>query len=343
MLDWRLAAYRKWLDMPTPEWARGALPAHRLPVDLLLLGAEEEGAPRAWTRSTRAAETYEKLGIPIEEQKALAGVAVDAVFDSVSVATTFRETSSPRRASSSARSPRRSRNTRSWCEVPRHRRAADRQLLRRAQLRGVHRRHLRLHAEEHPLPDGAQHLLPHQRRRHRPVRAHADRRRRGQLRQLPGGLHRAERDENQLHAAVVELIAMETPRSSTRRCRTGTPATRTARAASTTSSPSAATAAAEFQDQLDPGGDRLGHHLEVPELHPARRRLGRRVLLGGRDQGRQQADTGTKMIHIGQEHQLTIVSKGISAQRGQNRPTAGWCGRRQKAEGRGTTPSATPC
>ena len=94
------------------------------------------------------------------------------------------------------------------------------------------------------------------------------------------------RDENQLHAAVVELVALdERRRSSTRRCRTGIPATRTARAASTTSSPSAAPAAgARSQDLLDPGRDRLGHHLEVPELHPAGRRLGRRVLLGGAHQ-----------------------------------------------------------
>ena len=94
------------------------------------------------------------------------------------------------------------------------------------------------------------------------------------------------RDENQLHAAVVELVrARRRARSSTRPCRTGTRATRTAAAASTTSSPSAATAAgAQLEDLLDAGRDRLGDHLEVPELHPAGRRLGRRVLLGGADQ-----------------------------------------------------------
>ena len=59
----------------------------------LLLGAEEEaGARRAWTRSIpKCGKTFEKLGIPLDEQKLLAGVAVDAVFDSVSVATTFRD------------------------------------------------------------------------------------------------------------------------------------------------------------------------------------------------------------------------------------------------------------
>jgi Fe-S cluster assembly protein SufB len=58
--------------------------------------------------------TYEKLGIPLEEQKILAGVAVDAVFDSVSVATTFKDKLAEL-GSSSARSPKRCRNTPSWC------------------------------------------------------------------------------------------------------------------------------------------------------------------------------------------------------------------------------------
>ena len=69
------------------------LPADRLPGHHLLLGAQDQEATgrRAWTRSIRRLlETYEKLGIPLQEQERLAGVAVDAVFDSVSVATTFK-------------------------------------------------------------------------------------------------------------------------------------------------------------------------------------------------------------------------------------------------------------
>ena len=61
-------------------------------------------------------KTYEKLGIPLREQEMLAGVAVDAVFDSVSVATTFKEQAGRGRASSSARSPRRCASTPSWCK-----------------------------------------------------------------------------------------------------------------------------------------------------------------------------------------------------------------------------------
>ena len=76
-------------------------------------------------------------------------------------------------------------------EVPGLRGAQGRQLLRRPQLGGIHRRLLCLHPQGRTLPHGAVHLLPHQRGQHRPVRAHPDRRRRGQLRELPGRLHRA--------------------------------------------------------------------------------------------------------------------------------------------------------
>ena len=77
-------------------------------------------------------------------------------------------------------------------EVSRLGRAAHRQLLRRAELRRLQRRLVRLHPEGRPLPDGAVDLLPHQRQGHGAVRADADHRRRGLVRQLPRGLHRAD-------------------------------------------------------------------------------------------------------------------------------------------------------
>ena len=76
--------------------------------------------------------------------------------------------------------------------VSRLRRAGVGQFLRRAELRGVHRRQLRLRAEGRALPDGAVHLFPHQCAQHRPVRAHADHRRCRRLCELPGRLHRAD-------------------------------------------------------------------------------------------------------------------------------------------------------
>jgi Fe-S cluster assembly protein SufB len=98
MLEWRLKAYRHWLTMPTPEWAKLNIP----PIDYQ--NAYYWAAPKSKDGPKNLDEVdpeilriYEKLGIPLEEQKVLAGVegarkvAVDAVFDSVSVATTFRK------------------------------------------------------------------------------------------------------------------------------------------------------------------------------------------------------------------------------------------------------------
>ena len=77
-------------------------------------------------------------------------------------------------------------------EVPRHRGAGGRQLLRRAELRSVLGRQLRVHPQRCALPDGALHLLPHQRQPHRPVRTHADHLRGQGPRVLPRRLHRAD-------------------------------------------------------------------------------------------------------------------------------------------------------
>ena len=91
LLEWRLKAYRTWLTMTEPTWQNVRYPAidyqdiiyYSAPKKRPTLNSLDEVDPEI-----RA--TFEKLGIPLEEQKLLAGVAVDAVFDSVSVATTFR-------------------------------------------------------------------------------------------------------------------------------------------------------------------------------------------------------------------------------------------------------------
>jgi len=92
LLEWRLKAYRHWLTMPEPEWAKVKFP----PIDYQ--DAYYYSAPKAAEGPKSLEEvdpellrTYEKLGIPLREQEMLAGVAVDAVFDSVSVATTFKK------------------------------------------------------------------------------------------------------------------------------------------------------------------------------------------------------------------------------------------------------------
>lgn len=92
LLEWRLEAYRDWLKMETPEWAH----VHYPRVDYNALSyysapkSMEDGPKSLDEVDPDLIEIYNKLGIPLHEQEMLAGVAVDAVFDSVSVATTFR-------------------------------------------------------------------------------------------------------------------------------------------------------------------------------------------------------------------------------------------------------------
>ncbi|MFQ5355202.1 MAG: Fe-S cluster assembly protein SufB [Mariprofundaceae bacterium] len=93
MLEWRLKAYRHWLGVTEPHWAHVSHP----PVDYQALSyysapKSKDDAPKSLDEvDPRLLETYEKLGIPLHEREILAGVAVDAVFDSVSVATTFKD------------------------------------------------------------------------------------------------------------------------------------------------------------------------------------------------------------------------------------------------------------
>ncbi|MBR7888249.1 Fe-S cluster assembly protein SufB [Marinomonas sp. A79] len=93
MLEWRLSAFREWLEMEEPDWALVDYPK----VDFQAISYYS--APKSMKDKPKSLDevdpellrTYEKLGIPLIEQQMLAGIAVDAVFDSVSVVTTFRE------------------------------------------------------------------------------------------------------------------------------------------------------------------------------------------------------------------------------------------------------------
>jgi Fe-S cluster assembly protein SufB len=91
MLAWRLKAYATWKSMEAPNWARVSYP--KIDYDDIYYYAAPSGpAPKSLDEvDPNLLSMYEKLGIPLNERAALAGVAVDAVFDSVSVATTFRE------------------------------------------------------------------------------------------------------------------------------------------------------------------------------------------------------------------------------------------------------------
>ncbi|MBR20008.1 MAG: Fe-S cluster assembly protein SufB [Euryarchaeota archaeon] len=90
LLDWRLKAYKTWLNMKQPEWSKLDIK----PIDYQAISYYS--TPKAKLKSMdevdpEVLKTFEKLGIPLAEQAALAGVAVDAVFDSVSVATTYKK------------------------------------------------------------------------------------------------------------------------------------------------------------------------------------------------------------------------------------------------------------
>ena len=93
MLRWRLEAYRHWLTMTPPNWAKlEVAPIDYQSISYYSSPKSSKDAPKSLDEvDPKLLETYEKLGIPLHERAALAGVAVDAVFDSVSVATTFKE------------------------------------------------------------------------------------------------------------------------------------------------------------------------------------------------------------------------------------------------------------
>jgi Fe-S cluster assembly protein SufB len=196
MLAWRLEAYKRWLTMREPKWARVEHP----PIDyqdLYYYSAPKRKALASLDEvDPEILKTYEKLGIPLREQEILAGVerpvgddgelengaprrvAVDAVFDSVSIATTFQE--ELKRAG--------------VIFMPISQALKEHPDLVRKNLgtvvSGVLRRLLRLRAARRALPDGAVDLFPHQREEYRPVRTHPDHRRQGLLRLLSRRLHR---------------------------------------------------------------------------------------------------------------------------------------------------------
>lgn len=92
MLEWRLNAYRKWLNMKHPEWAHLDIPEIDFQDIYYYAAPKTKDSPKSLDEiDPEVKKTFDKLGIPLEEQARLSGVAVDAVMDSVSVATTFKD------------------------------------------------------------------------------------------------------------------------------------------------------------------------------------------------------------------------------------------------------------
>ena len=92
MLDWRLRAFRHWVGMQAPQWAHLRIaPIDYQAISYYSAPKKKDGPKSLEEVDPKLLATYEKLGVPLHERARLAGVAVDAVFDSVSVATTFKE------------------------------------------------------------------------------------------------------------------------------------------------------------------------------------------------------------------------------------------------------------
>ena len=171
LLEWRLRAYRHWLTMTEPAWHN----VHYPPIDyqdIIYYAAPKSGkdGPKSLDEvDPELLQTYEKLGISLQEQERLSGVAVDAVFDSVSGGHHL-----PREAGGVGNHLLLLLGSRS--EPPGAGEAVSgvggslyRQLLCHAQLGGLQRRVVLLHPQGRSLSHGALHLLPHQRQGHRAV------------------------------------------------------------------------------------------------------------------------------------------------------------------------------
>ena len=92
LLDFRLKAYRHWLKMELPKWGHLDIPEIDFQAISYYAAPQKKNIQSLDEVDPEIIDTFNKLGIPLEEQKALSGIAVDAVMDSVSVKTTFRET-----------------------------------------------------------------------------------------------------------------------------------------------------------------------------------------------------------------------------------------------------------
>jgi Fe-S cluster assembly protein SufB len=320
LLEWRLKAYRHWLTLEEPQWHNVHYPPidyqaavyYSAPKQKPLLNSLDEVDPALL-------ETYEKLGIPLEEQKALAGVAVDAIFDSVSVATTYRETLEkegvifgpfseavhkypelvkkylgsvvPSSDNFFAALNSAVFSDGSFCYIPKGVRCPlelSTYFRINAQNTGQFERTLII-AEE------------------------------GGYVSYLEGCTAPKRDENQLHAAVVELVAMKDAQIKYSTVQNWYPGDAegkggiynfvTKRGAcrgenskiSWTQVETGSAITWKYPSVILQGDNSVGEFYSVAVTA-----------------NRQQADTGSKMIHIGKNTKSTIISKGISAGRGQN-------------------------
>ncbi len=320
MLEKRLAAYRHWLTLKEPDWAS----LHHPPIDYQAISyysspKQKEGPKSLDEVDPELLATYEKLGIPIDEQKALAGIAVDAVFDSVSVATTFRETLAEAGVI--------------FCSMSEALR--EHPELVRSYLGSVvpDRDNFFATLNSAVFSDGTFVYVPKGVRCPMELSTYfrineantgqfertlivADA---GSYVSYLEGCTAPMRDENQLHAAVVGLVALEDAQIKYSTVQNWYPGDQDGKGG--------------IYNFVTKRGDCRGDRSRISwtqvETGSAITWKYPSCLLTGKDtvgefysvavtKGRQQADTGTKMIHIGENSRSTIVSKGISAMHGSN-------------------------
>ena len=321
MLDWRLRAYRHWLTMKEPHWAH----VHYPPIDyqsIIYYAAPKlkgDGPASLEEIDPELLRTYEKLGIPLHERAALAGVAVDAVFDSVSVATTF-----------GAKLAEKGIVFCSFSEaVQKH---AD---LVRKYLGSVVPPGDNFYAALNAavFTDGSFCYIPKGVRCPMELSTYfrINARNSGQFERTLiiadegsyvsylEGCTAPMRDENQLHAAVVELIALENAQIKYSTVQNWYPGDKDGKGGiynfvtkrgmcrganshiSWTQVETGSAITWKYPSVILRGDSSVGEFYSVALTNH-----------------RQQADTGTKMIHLGRNTSSTIVSKGISAGFGQN-------------------------
>jgi len=321
MLESRLKAYRHWLTMVDPEWAHVQHPRIDFQAISYYSAPKKKGdGPKSLDEvDPQLLDAYNKLGIPLEEQKALAGVAVDAVFDSVSVATTFRKNLADAGVIFCAMS-----------EAVREYPELVKQYLGSV-VPYTDNYFACLNAAV--FTDGTFVYIPEGVRCPMELSTYfrINEARTGQFERTLivaeagsyvsylEGCTAPMRDENQLHAAVVELVAMDDARIKYSTVQNWYPGDEQGRGGiynfvtkrgdcrgershiSWTQVETGSAITWKYPSCILRGDDSVGEFYSVAVTR-----------------GRQQADTGTKMIHMGRNTRSTIVSKGISAGQGQN-------------------------
>ena len=320
MLEWRLGAFREWLKMEEPEWALVDYPK----IDFQAISYYS--APKSMKDKPKSLDevdpellrTYEKLGIPLIEQQMLAGIAVDAVFDSVSVVTTFREKLYEAGVI--------------FCPISEA--IVEYPELVKKYLGSVVGRKDNYYAALNcaVFTDGSFVYIPKGVRCPMELSTYfrINEQNTGQFERTliiaDEGSHVSylegctapQRDENQLHAAVVELVAMDNAEIKYSTVQNWYPGDENGKGGiynfvtkrgichtkakiSWTQVETGSAVTWKYPSCILKGDDSIGEFYSVALTR-----------------GRQQADTGTKMIHLGKNTKSTIITKGISAGRSNN-------------------------